>query len=50
MEPEEEFCDDCGDSIGQEPWDFLCYRCREIIEEQDLLEEMPGQLNGRASG
>lgn len=41
MEPEEEFCDDCGDSIGQEPWDFLCWRCREICDEQDLLEQMP---------
>lgn len=36
-EPEEEFCDDCGDSIGQEPWGFLCWRCRELIDEEDLM-------------
>jgi hypothetical protein len=41
MEPDEpeEFCDDCGVSIGQEPWDILCWRCREIQDEQDAQNE-----------
>lgn len=33
-EPEEEFCDDCGDSIGQEPWDTVCSNCRDIRDEE----------------
>ena len=38
-EPEEEFCDDCGDSIGQEPWDTLCWRCREIRDDEENMIE-----------
>ena len=34
-EPEEEFCDDCGDSIGPEPWDSTCWWCREVRDEDE---------------
>lgn len=38
-EPEEEFCGDCGDSIGQEPWDKVCWRCREIRDDDDAVQD-----------